>query len=109
MRPGHAAYHSLPSSAVVIEEYSYTSTHPLGHTGPVKGSLYLYIYMLIKQSCTEYFQVLLLLIAHYMSMYSVVKSCLINYLAICSFLKTFREGNLCKPEKLYSFLSSNLH
>jgi len=24
-----------PSSAAVIEEYSYTSTHPLGHTGPV--------------------------------------------------------------------------
>ena len=25
-----------------MEEYSYTSTHPLGHTGPVTGSLYLY-------------------------------------------------------------------
>ena len=24
-----------------MEEYSYTSTHPLGHTGPVTGSLYL--------------------------------------------------------------------
>ena len=24
-------------------EYSYTSTHPLGHTGPVTGSLYLFI------------------------------------------------------------------
>jgi len=23
-----------------MEEYSYTSTHPLGHTGPVTGSLY---------------------------------------------------------------------
>jgi len=22
-----------------MEEYSYTSTHPLGHTGPVTGSL----------------------------------------------------------------------
>jgi len=29
-----------------MEEYSYTSTHPLGHTGPVTGSLYLYIYIL---------------------------------------------------------------
>ena len=27
------------SSAAVMEEYSYTSTHPLGHTGPVTGSL----------------------------------------------------------------------
>ena len=25
----------------VMEEYSYTSTHLLGHTGPVTGSLYL--------------------------------------------------------------------
>jgi len=38
---GHAADHSLPSSAAVMEEYSYTSTHPLGHTEPVTGSLYL--------------------------------------------------------------------
>jgi len=26
-----------------MEEESYTSTHPLGHTGPVAGSLYLLI------------------------------------------------------------------
>jgi hypothetical protein len=31
-----------PSSAAVMEEYSYTYTHPLGHTGPVTGSLYIY-------------------------------------------------------------------
>ena len=31
-----------PSSVAVTEEYSYTSTYPLGHTGPVTGSLYLY-------------------------------------------------------------------
>ena len=42
MRPGFAADHSSPSSAAVMEEYSYTSTHPLGHTGPVTGSLCLY-------------------------------------------------------------------
>jgi len=30
-----------PSSAAIMEQYSYTSTLPLGHTGPVKGSLYL--------------------------------------------------------------------
>ena len=28
-------------SPAVMEEYSYTSTHPVGHTGPVTGSLYL--------------------------------------------------------------------
>ena len=42
VRPGRAADHSPPSSAVVMEEYSYNSTHPLGHTGPVTGSLYLF-------------------------------------------------------------------
>ena len=41
MRPGRATNHSPPSNAAVMEEYSYTSTHPLGHTGPVTGSLYL--------------------------------------------------------------------
>ena len=33
-----------PSSAAVMQEESYNSTHPLGHTGPVTGSLYLYQY-----------------------------------------------------------------
>jgi len=26
-----------------MEEYGYTSTHPLGHTGPVTGTLYFYL------------------------------------------------------------------
>jgi hypothetical protein len=43
VRPGRAADHSTPSSAEVMEEKSYTSTHPLGHTGPVTGLLYLYL------------------------------------------------------------------
>jgi len=30
-----------------MEEKSYTSTHPLGHTGPVTGSLYLIIIIII--------------------------------------------------------------
>jgi hypothetical protein len=41
VRPGRAADHSPPSSAVVMEEQSYTFTHPLDHTGPVTGLLYL--------------------------------------------------------------------
>ena len=48
MRPGRAVDHSPPSSAAVMEEYSYTSTHPLGHTGPVTGSLYLYHFTSLK-------------------------------------------------------------
>jgi len=42
VRPGRAADHSPPSSAAVMEEWGYISTHPLGHTGPAKGSLYLF-------------------------------------------------------------------
>ena len=41
VRSERAADHSPPSSAAVMEEWSYTSTHPLGHTGPVTGSIYL--------------------------------------------------------------------
>jgi len=50
VRPGRAADNSPPSSAAVMEEYSYTSTHPLGHIGPVTGSLYLYLVLLISIS-----------------------------------------------------------
>ena len=39
VRAERAADHLPPSSAAVMEEYNYTSTHPLGHTGPVTGSL----------------------------------------------------------------------
>jgi hypothetical protein len=39
LRPGRAADHSPPSSAEVMEELSYTSTHPLDHTGLVTGLL----------------------------------------------------------------------
>jgi hypothetical protein len=36
-RPGRAADHSFPSSAEVLEGYSYTSTHLWVTTGPVMG------------------------------------------------------------------------
>ena len=42
VRPGPAADHSPYSSPVVMEEKNYTSTHPLGHTGPVTRSFYLF-------------------------------------------------------------------
>ena len=35
--PRRAANYSLPSSAEVMEEYSYTSTHPLGHNKACNG------------------------------------------------------------------------
>jgi len=37
-----------PSSAAVMKEYIYTSTHPLGHTGPVTGSFYLFTSFVIN-------------------------------------------------------------
>jgi len=43
VQPGRAADHSPPSSAAAMEEYSYNSTHPLGHTEPETGSRYLYL------------------------------------------------------------------
>ena len=45
VRPGCAADHSPASSAVVMEEQSHTSTHPLGHTEPVTGSHYLFFFL----------------------------------------------------------------
>jgi hypothetical protein len=35
VRPVRAAHHSPPSTAAIMEEYSYTSTQPLGYTGTV--------------------------------------------------------------------------
>ena len=52
LRPGGVADYSPPSSVAVMEEYSYTSTHPLGHTGPVTGSLYL-LSITVKPSFPE--------------------------------------------------------
>jgi len=43
VRPERAADHSPTSNAAVMEEESYTSTN----TGPVTGSLYLYLFILI--------------------------------------------------------------
>ena len=46
VRLGRAADHSPPSSAMVKKEYRYSSTNPLGHTGPVMGSLYVFHFLL---------------------------------------------------------------
>jgi hypothetical protein len=53
-RPGRNADPSTPSSNVVMKEYSYTSTPPMGRTActephcQYKGALYLYLYLLGK-------------------------------------------------------------
>ena len=36
-----------------MEEESYTSTHPLGHTGPVTESLYFYLYIVMDNKAKE--------------------------------------------------------
>jgi len=56
VRPGRAADHSSPSSAAVMEEYSYTPSQTLGHTESITGLLYfsyiyIYIYIYIGQIC----------------------------------------------------------
>ena len=38
VRPGRDADHSPPSSAVVLEAYSYTFSHPLGHNRACTGN-----------------------------------------------------------------------
>ena len=59
MRPERAADHSPPSSAAIMEEYSYTFTHPLGHTRPVTGhfTLYIVIYNIYLQYYNVYISV----------------------------------------------------
>ena len=44
MRPQRASDHSTPCSAAVMEQYSYNSTQPLGHTGPAMELLYVYFF-----------------------------------------------------------------
>jgi hypothetical protein len=48
-RPGRGADRPPPSSAEVKKEYSYTSTHPLGHFRPVTGRQKKYINPLLWQ------------------------------------------------------------
>ena len=52
LRLGRAADHSHLSSAVVMEEKSYTSTHPLGHNWACNGNTlpYINIYIQVKDS-----------------------------------------------------------
>ena len=58
MRPGRAADHSPPSSAEVMEEQSYTSTHPLGHTRPVTENFTFYLFLLNFLESGAYFNLL---------------------------------------------------
>ena len=50
MRPGRAADHAPTSSAANMEALSYTSTHPLGHTGPLPIKEHKYIHNIVRQS-----------------------------------------------------------
>jgi hypothetical protein len=51
VRPGACCWPLTPGAAV-MEEYSYTSTHPLGHIGPVTGSLYLFLLNFVFSTCS---------------------------------------------------------
>ena len=65
VQPGRAADHSPPSSAAVMEEWSYTSTHSLGHTRPVTGTLYL-LYIFINPLNPELHPV-----CHFLALFSI--------------------------------------
>ena len=54
MPPGRAAGHSPPSSTAVMEEYSYTCTHPLSHTGPVTRSLCLLYFHIVPHTVNKF-------------------------------------------------------
>jgi hypothetical protein len=81
VQPGHAADHSPPSSAEVMEKQSYTSTHPLGHTGPVIGLLYLHFLHCFK--CCKF--VILITLSHIFQD-AVQYSCTV-YILLVSFAK----------------------
>jgi len=97
VRPGRAAGHSLPSSAAVMEEKSYTCTHHLGHTGPVTGSLYLYllhgtnISKELVASVLRYGRLFYTEDGSSRNVFRIVDSCLPNYTA--SRLKEFNLHN----------------
>ena len=44
VRQGRAADHSPPSTAAVMEEQSYTSTHPVGHNRASNGNTLTFFY-----------------------------------------------------------------
>ena len=54
MWPGRVADHSPHSSAAVTEEWSYYSTHPLGNTGPVTGSLCLLYLHIVPHTVNKF-------------------------------------------------------
>jgi hypothetical protein len=85
--PGRAADHSLPSSAAVMEGKSYTSTHPLGHTRPVTGSLYLYLYNTEVHAALVLSVFVLMLLADLHHFLICALSCLVQHpLADCVLL-----------------------
>ena len=63
MRAGCAADHSPPSSAEVMEELCYTSTHPLGHNRACSGVIYLYIFYPVYGRVVKYLNYIISLVS----------------------------------------------
>ena len=53
-QPGRAADHSPLSSAAVMKEYSYTSTHPLGHNRAGNGITLPYLTFNVNKNSQQY-------------------------------------------------------
>ena len=80
VRPERAADHSPPSSVAVMEQYSYTSTHPLDHTGPVTGSRYLYLY--VSNSSCIFAESTLSSLSHFLKLF---------YIFVTYFISSWRK------------------
>ena len=104
MRPGRAADHSPLPSAAVIKECSYTSTHPLGHTGPVTGSLYLFFINLFISLCCYCCCVLLVFVAVIFVAVAAAgipnKQMLYKYVCVCMCVCVYRPAFLEEFERL---------
>jgi len=57
VRPGRATNHSPPSRAAVMEQQSYTSTHPLVHTGPATDhfTFYSFKYYIVSWNISAFY------------------------------------------------------
>ena len=53
VRPGRAADHSPSSCAAVMEEWSYTSAHPLGHNRACKGNTLPLFFYELNHACAQ--------------------------------------------------------
>jgi hypothetical protein len=94
--PGRAAEHSPPSSAVVMEEESYISTHPLGHNRACNGNTLPLLAILMT--------VTLLWKAVFVGASCLVSFCCLSYIFhyTCLLAPTYNMTNFCERNSMVS-------